>query len=75
MGRVQQMSRQYPWEQYYEAAILETDRSRLPALIKAAQAAIHSRLDQLNGVDGQSPERAVLAKALRGIQVLQGETH
>jgi len=75
MGRVEQMSRQYPWEQYYEAVVLETNRSRLRALIEAAQAAIHSRLDQLNGVDGQSPERAALAKALKGIQVLQGEIH
>jgi hypothetical protein len=68
------MSRPYPWQQYYEAAILETDRSRLPALIKVAQHAINSRIQQI-GSDhqGTTEEREAIADALAGIRILQGE--
>jgi len=68
------MTRQYPWVEYYEAAIVETDRSRLPALIKAAQTAINSRIEELES-DHQSTleEREAIARARAGIRILQQE--
>lgn len=70
------MSKSYPWQQHYEAAILETDRSRLPALIKAAQDAINSRINQIsNDHQGTPEEREAIADALAGIRVLQEELH
>jgi hypothetical protein len=41
------MNRTYEWQLPYEAAILETDRSRLPKLIAEAQAAIDARIANL----------------------------
>ena len=68
------MSSPYPWQRYYEAAILETDRSRLPALIKAAQEAINSRIQQIGSDHQGTPEeRQAIADSLAGIRVLQQE--
>ena len=72
--RLLSMSNSYPWQQYYEAAILETDRSRLPALIKVAQDAIESRIQQIgNDHQGTPEEREAIADALAGIRVLRQE--
>ena len=68
------MTRQYPWEEYYEAAILETDRSRLPALIQAAQQAIYPRIEEFRTDHGGTPEeRDAIETALRGVRVLEQE--
>jgi hypothetical protein len=73
------------WQRLYEAAILETDRSRLPALIAEAQAAIDARMDALSAYsDGKTSngkidieayrifeEKQALADALSGIRILK----
>lgn len=68
------MNKRYPWEAVYEAAILETDFSRLPERIKAAQTAIDSRMQALRmDGDGTSAERAAIQSALAGIRILKRE--
>ena len=68
------MTESYVWQRYYEAAILETDRSRLPKLIKDAQAAIDARVEQLHANhEGTPDERLALADALAGLIVLRRE--
>jgi hypothetical protein len=68
------MSRVYGWQRFYEAAILETNRSRLPALIQAAQAAIDARLQQLQSDhNGTADERLAISDALSGLSVLRKE--
>ena len=71
------MDRTYDWQQPYEAAILETDRSRLPKLIMEAQAAIDVRLAALRShsdsdgkADGLDEEKQAIADAQAGIRIL-----
>lgn len=69
------MNRTYDWQQPYEAAILETDRSRLPKLIAEAQAAIDARLEALRShsdvrADGLDEEKQAIADAQAGIRIL-----
>jgi hypothetical protein len=76
------MNGTYDWQRPYEAAILETDRSRLPILIAEAQAAIDARIEALhshsNGkMDGEAyriaEEKQASADALSGIRILKKE--
>jgi hypothetical protein len=64
----------YDWERAYVDAILETEDSKLPALIAAAQSTILARVDQLN-MDhcGTPEERSYLATALAGLHTLKRE--
>lgn len=66
------MTATYDWQRYYEAAILETDRLRLPKWVKSAQAAIDARIEELRS-DHQSTadEQAALADALAGLRLLR----
>ena len=66
----------YPWEDVYHAAILETERLRLPDRINAAQAAINSRIEQLQqDHQGTPEERDAIASALAGIRILKNEAN
>jgi len=68
------MTQSYGWQRTYEAAILETDRSRLPKLIQDAQAAINARVEELHqNHEGTPEERLALADALAGLGVLRRE--
>jgi hypothetical protein len=81
------MNGTYKWQRFYEAAILETDRSRLPGLIAEAQAAIDARIDALSSysagkasdgrMDGEAyriaEEKQAIADALSGIRILKRE--
>jgi hypothetical protein len=68
------MTQSYEWQRYYEAAILETDRSRLQVLIKNAQTAIDARIQELHVNHGGTPdERLALEDALAGLNVLRRE--
>lgn len=76
MGRwaVLNVINRYPWEDVYEAAILETERSRLPERIKAAQDAIDSRIEQFQqDHQGTPEERDAIGSALSGIRILKKE--
>jgi len=76
----------YEWQRLYEAAILETDRSRLPELIAAAQAAIDERSEKLQLVregkasgstagDGIADEKQAIEDALGGLRILSKEIY
>lgn len=69
------MNRTYEWQQPYEAAILETDRARLPKLIAEAQAAIDARIAALRShsdgkANGLDEEKQAIADAQAGIRIL-----
>jgi len=68
------MSRNYPWEQVYENAVLETDQYKLTRLADAAQAAIDARLREL-ALDsgGTREERTAICDALSGLSALRRE--
>ena len=68
------MTNQYDWQEQYEAAILETDRSQLLARIVVAQAAINTRLREIQANHGGTPEeRQALEDAATGLQTLRKE--
>lgn len=64
----------YGWQRSYEDAVLETDRTRLPPLIRAARAAIDARLENLHQHHKTSAEELqALEDALSGLCVLKRE--
>ena len=68
------MSQSYGWQRFYEAAILETNRSYLSRLIQTAQAAIDARVQQLQSDHHASThERQAIADALAGLDILRKE--
>lgn len=68
------MTADYPWLPSYEAAILETDRSKLPKHVKAAERAITSRIQELNrDHGGTEEERMAIRDALSGLNILRNE--
>lgn len=74
MAALPNTARQYPWEESYEAAILETDSSRLPARIQSAKTAIHSRIEHMQKDHQATPEeRLATACALAWIEILEQE--
>lgn len=63
----------YPeWQQQYEAALLETDRDKLPKVVAVAELAILARLDVLVGKAGHEQERTAMSDALRALRCLKG---
>ena len=65
---------QYPWEENYLAAILETDDAKLPERIGKAYAAIASRRQELDsGHLGTPDEQEALRDALKGLRILSKE--
>ena len=65
----------YPWQELYHAAILETDTERMEPRIQAAKAALDARLLDLQLDHGGKPEeRHAIGDALKGLTVLQKET-
>jgi hypothetical protein len=68
------MMTQFTWARLYEAAILETDRSRLAARIQAADAAIKVRAQELgHHCEGTEDERIAISDALSGLKILRKE--
>ena len=64
----------YPWARSYEAAILETDRSKLAERIQIAEEAISARERELDGNRvGSQEERSAIRDALSGLRVLRDE--
>jgi hypothetical protein len=62
------------WRHFYEEAVVETDRRRLPVLIRAAHAAIDARVEQLRKDHRTSAEELqALEDALAGLHVLTRE--
>ena len=64
----------YPWGRSYEAAILETDRSRLAKHIQLAEQTIMARIQELNcDHGGTDDERAAIRDAMSGLTMLRNE--
>jgi hypothetical protein len=68
------MSTYYGWGEVYKAAIIETDPGKLPNRVKAAKAAIDTRLHDLQMDHGGTPEeRQAIVDALAGLSILRRE--
>jgi hypothetical protein len=68
------METEYIWQESYQTAIIETDDGQLPNRIKAAKAAIDTRLHELQLDHGGTPEeRLAISDALAGLNVLRKE--
>jgi hypothetical protein len=63
----------YGWAEIYQRAMLETDRSKLPGRIEAAQAAINRRIQEINAGHDSVDERRAIQDALAGLNVLRRE--
>jgi len=62
------------WENLYEAAILETDWSKLPERSQAVDSAIEGRLSELPQNHGSTPEETLaIQNALSRLTVLRKE--
>ena len=73
--RAVETTRGYAWERPYEEAILETDRSKLPKLIEAAQNAIDARLTEIHSKKNGTPsEVQAIFDAHYGLRILIAET-
>ncbi len=68
------MSTEYRWFNLYEAAILETDWSRIEEHIQVAENGIKARLHEFSMNHGGTPEEnRAIADALNGIGTLRKE--
>jgi len=62
----------YPWQDLYEEAIVETDDEKLTKRIQQAKLAIDARLHELQMDHGGAPgERHAITDALSGLNVLR----
>ena len=69
------MGNRYSWQDQYQAAILETDRTQLMSRIIDAQAAINARIRELRTDHGGTLEETqALMDAASGLQTLRKET-
>lgn len=73
--RVRKAPRVYEWEAPYNAAMMETDRTKRQERIDAAQTAINRRIEEikLNAGDGSPEEQAAIRNAQLGINLLREE--
>jgi hypothetical protein len=64
----------HEWEKLYEAAMLETDWSRMEERIEAAESALHARLDEMPlDYGGSLEENRAIADALNRLDTRQRE--
>ena len=68
------MTTQQTWYGTYEAAVLETDWTKMPDRIKATEGALHERQRVLSQDHGGTPEeRQAIDDAFRSLRVLRQE--
>ena len=68
------MTATYKWFEPYKAALLETDWSKMPERIQAAESALSQRTREFELDDGGTPEeRQAIADAMRGLAVLRND--
>ena len=66
------MKADYPWQELYEAVILETDDEKLLMSLPEAKAVIDARLQELQSDHGGTPEELqAISDALVGLKVLR----
>jgi hypothetical protein len=73
MNRPTEIPYDYPWEEHYARALLETDHVRLQPLIQRAEEAILSRSFRLKGRLGHTIELQLVEDALRNLIVVRRE--
>ena len=62
----------YSWQESYQAALLETDWTKMVELVQAAESEIHKRRLQLSKAqNGTQEEREAVVNALNGLRVLR----
>lgn len=73
--RVRKAPTVYEWEETFNAAMMETDRSKRQERIDAAQTAINRRIEEikLNPSDGSPEERQAIANAQLGLNLFREE--
>jgi len=66
------MTTEYGWKQIYQAAVLETDWSRIEEHIQAAESAINHRLYEFSVNHGGTPEEnQAITKAVMALESLR----
>jgi hypothetical protein len=64
----------YGWQVLYATALLETDRSKIDAMIQAAENGVSTRLHEFSMNHGGTPEEnQALQDALHGLDILRKE--
>ncbi|PYU19348.1 MAG: hypothetical protein DMG30_24525 [Acidobacteria bacterium] len=73
--RVRKAPTVYEWEETFNAAMMETDRSKRQERIDVAQTAINRRIEEikLNAGDGSPEESAAIRNAQLGLNLLREE--
>jgi len=62
----------YSWQPFYQAALLETDWTKMVELVQAAESEIHKRrLELSKDHNGTQEEREAVVNALNGLRVLR----
>lgn len=61
------------WRRLYEAAILETDGSKISDRITAAEQAIRARMEEIAHDPASVEERSAIGDAMSGLRILQAE--
>ena len=62
----------YSWQESYQAALLETDWTKMVELVQAAESEIHKRRMELStDHNGTQEEREAVVNALNGLRVLR----
>jgi hypothetical protein len=61
------------WRRLYEAAILETDGSKISDRITAAELAIRARMEEIARDPASSQEQSAISDAMSGLRILQAE--
>jgi hypothetical protein len=69
--RVRKAPTVYEWEETYNAAMMERDRSKRQERIDAAQTAINRRIVELNAGDDSPEERSAIRNAQLGLSLLK----
>jgi hypothetical protein len=68
------MTATYKWFEPYKAALLETDWSKMPERIQAAESALSQRTREFELDDGGTlEERQAIADAMRGLAVMRND--
>jgi len=66
------LTTKYSWQTSYQAALLETDWTKMVELVLAAESEIHKRrLELSQDHNGKQEERDALINALNGLRVLR----
>jgi hypothetical protein len=64
----------YPWQEFYDEAVLETDPAAMPKRVEMAANAIRARQVELSqDHQGTPEEREAIRNALNGLEALRGE--